>query len=168
MQDCGLYVVTPVSTGGGGGSSALPASTNSIWNLPNTANTFSGNGGGLTNVASTSFTLLQYAHNNTGASDTNVIIDFSTLKFGSAFLLPVTNTAFLIPSNVPCLSPGIGANIYLTNDANGGMFVTYTNFEFQLGQNYTYWTNGGAQNIISVVPGPLGVSLMANQSWMFQ
>jgi hypothetical protein len=31
----------------------LPASTNSIWNLTNTANTFSGNGGGLTNVNST-------------------------------------------------------------------------------------------------------------------
>jgi hypothetical protein len=50
MQDCGLYVVTPVSTGGGGGSSALPSSTNSIWNLTSTANTFSGNGGGLTNL----------------------------------------------------------------------------------------------------------------------
>jgi alpha-galactosidase len=85
MQDCGLYVVTPVSTGGGGGSSALPASTNSIWNLTNTANTFSGNGGGLTNIYVSSLVISTNA-----APQTNTIVGFFWLTNGvNVYKIPV-------------------------------------------------------------------------------
>lgn len=85
IQDCGLYVVTPVSTGGGGGSSALPASTNSIWNLTNAANTFSGNGGGLTNIYVSSLVISTNA-----APQTNTIVGFFWLTNGvNVYKIPV-------------------------------------------------------------------------------
>ncbi|MDE2105924.1 MAG: hypothetical protein KGL39_52365, partial [Patescibacteria group bacterium] len=49
MDAGGLLTTNAVPTGGGG-TSALPVSTNSVWNLTNSANNFSGNGAGLTNL----------------------------------------------------------------------------------------------------------------------
>jgi hypothetical protein len=101
MQDCGLYVVTPVSTGGGGGSSALPASTNSIWNLTNTANTFSGNGGGLTNLQPANVTAnVKATMHQVGAQSISgdTVLAFDTIDSDPGNICNATTHTITIPS----------------------------------------------------------------------
>jgi hypothetical protein len=141
MQDCGLYVVTPVSTGGGGGSSALPASTNSIWNLPNTANTFSGNGGGLTNIqpsAVTNSTGFWAAAPASGGSNplalTNNDVRAITLQSNLTVAGTVTANLFSNSAGTYAIGDG-GGNSIIGDDATNSDYTTFNS-------QYGFWFMG--------------------------
>ena len=129
-------------------------------------------GGGSSFIPSTNCVVPVYAGADTGINNTNVVLDCSLVSgtnIGAYFFLTVTNPTRLIFSNTVAINPGIGGYIYLSNNAAGGKFVTYTNTVSSLGQlSIAYWTNGSTLNGIGFTVTPGGQIQIKSLDWGIQ
>ena len=111
------------------------------------------------NVITTALIPLAYS------SATNVLVDFS---LGRWFSLSVTNTYYLIPTNIASLSVE-GGYIFITNTAGGFFGYAPTNaWQWPNAQKLTVTTNLGAQDLWNFVPSPSKATLFGIQSLNFK